>query len=145
MSHHEVVLLLGSNLGKPEHNIALAIAKIEASMGKVVATTQPLRTEPTEFVSSNYFCNIALRLKTRLSPVGLLKEIKIIEQSMGRLEDSMITKEYVDRVIDIDIVKFGNITFSSAFLQIPHHKHMQVRDFSRQLLADLNDTVNTQI
>src|SRR5690606_38920984 len=140
MSHHEVVLLLGSNLGKPEHNIALAIAKIEASLGKVVATTQPLRTEPTEFVSSNYFCNIALRLKTRLSPVGLLEEIKIIEQSMGGLAASMISKEYVCRVIAIDIVKLGNNTFSSACLQMPHHKHTQVRDSSRQLPADLQDT-----
>ena len=139
MSQQNVVLLLGSNLGKPEENIAEAITKIEHAIGPVISCTEMMRTEPVEFESANYFCNIALRLETHLSPVKLLNSIKNIEREMGRMEDSSITNNYVDRVIDIDIVEYSSLTFCSSILEIPHYRHTKVRDFSRQLLTELNN------
>lgn len=144
MSHYEVTLLLGSNLGDTNENINQAISLIEARIGEVSGRSDILNTAPVEFVSNNNFCNIAVRTETGLSPIFLLNSVKEIEIEMGRNRDSQMFGVYEDRIIDIDIVLFGNINFSSARLQIPHRKHLYERDFSRELLRDLdNKTLKT--
>lgn len=145
MSQHNVTLLLGSNIGSPELNIAEAVTRIGREVGVVEAQSALIHTEPVEFVTNNNFCNIALRIKTGLSPISLLNRIKKIEVEMGRAEDSLITKKYEDRIIDIDVVLYGDIKFLSARLQIPHQKHLYERKFSRELLSDLSNTLKTQI
>ncbi len=134
MSQHLVTLLLGSNLGNSEKNLEIAIERIEAGIGELVQKTEIIKTKPVEFVSNNIFCNIALIIKTQFSPVTLLKSIKRIEQEMGRIEDTVSSKRYTDRIIDIDIVLFDDVVFYCNFLQIPHDKHLNHREFSRKLL-----------
>ena len=143
MSQQLVTLLLGSNLDLPERNIETAINRIENEIGSIVQRTEILHTKPVEFVSTNIFCNIALRIITQFSPVKLLDLIKKIEFEMGRTEDSLITKEYADRVIDIDVVFYGNIKFSSGRLNIPHQKHLYEREFSKKLLLGIEKTLKT--
>jgi 2-amino-4-hydroxy-6-hydroxymethyldihydropteridine diphosphokinase len=137
MSQQLVTLLLGSNLDSPERNIETAINKIETEIGPVLQRSDILYTKPVEFYSKNIFCNIALRINTHFSPVKLLKMLKKIEFEMGRTEDSLITKEYADRIIDIDIVYYGGIIFSTQRLNIPHYKHLYERDFSKKLLLSM--------
>ena len=137
MSHHLVTLLLGSNLGKQKDNIDLAISRIEKEVGELVGQSEIIYTKPVEFVSNNIFCNIALRIKTQFSPIKLLNLVKKIEVEMGRTDDSLITKGYADRVIDIDIVFYGNMNFSSRRLEIPHSKHVYEREFSKKLLLSI--------
>ncbi|MCP2038993.1 2-amino-4-hydroxy-6-hydroxymethyldihydropteridine diphosphokinase [Chryseobacterium sp. HSC-36S06] len=137
MSHHLVTLLLGSNLGKQKDNIDLAISRIEEEVGELVGQSEIIYTKPVEFVSNNIFCNIALRIKTQFSPIKLLNLVKKIEVEMGRTDDSLITKGYADRVIDIDIVFYGNMNFSSLRLEIPHSKHVYEREFSKKLLLSI--------
>ena len=137
MSHHLVTLLLGSNLGKQKDNIDLAISRIEKDVGELVGQSEIIYTKPVEFVSNNIFCNIALRIKTQFSPIKLLNLVKKIEVEMGRTDDSLITKGYADRVIDIDIVFYGNMNFSSLRLEIPHSKHVYEREFSKKLLLSI--------
>ncbi|MCZ2083229.1 MULTISPECIES: 2-amino-4-hydroxy-6-hydroxymethyldihydropteridine diphosphokinase [unclassified Kaistella] len=134
MSQHDVTLLLGSNLGDPKKNIELALAIIEKEIGVILKRTEMLLTDPVEFVSNNIFCNIAIVIKTQFSPISLLNRIKLIEREMGRGDDTLIAGEYQDRIIDIDIVLFGNLHFCCKELAIPHHKHFYQRDFSRKLL-----------
>lgn len=145
MSQQTVTLLLGSNIGSPEQNIAHAISRIESEIGVVEARSELIQTKPVEFVSNNNFCNIALRIKTGLTPISLLNGIKKIEVEMGRAEDSLKTKKYVDRIMDIDVVQYSNVKYFCARLQIPHYKHLYEREFSRELLLDLSKTQNTQI
>ena len=137
MSHHLVTLLLGSNLGKQKDNIDFAISRIEEEVGELVGQSEIIYTKPVEFVSNNIFCNIALRIKTQFSPIKLLNLVKKIEVEMGRTDDSLITKGYADRVIDIDIVFYGNMNFSSLRLEIPHSKHVYEREFSKKLLLSI--------
>lgn len=137
MSHHLVTLLLGSNLGKQKDNIDFAISRIEEEVGELVGQSEIIYTKPVEFVSNNIFCNIALRIKTQFSPIKLLNLLKKIEVEMGRTDDSLITKGYADRVIDIDIVFYGNMNFSSLRLEIPHSKHVYEREFSKKLLLSI--------
>lgn len=137
MSQHVAVLLLGSNKNNPKHQIEKAINKIVNSGCTIVNMSKIMETFPIEFDSCNNFCNIALEIKTFLSPVRLLETLKLIEIEMGRVHDSSFYGEYKDREIDIDIVFFDNILFLSNKLKIPHFKHVFERDFSKELLSEI--------
>ena len=134
---YNVVLLLGSNLGNAENNILLALSELEKRAGKIIKKTKISRTSPVEFDSKNIFCNIAIDVQTIYSPIKLLDEIKKIESEMGRIHDSKFFGEYRDRIIDIDIVFYEGLIFSCDRLEIPHHKHLYDREFSRKLLDEL--------
>lgn len=137
MSQHKVVLLLGSNLGDQKKNIELAIQKISEGDNEILKISEFLISEPVEFVSSNIFCNIALIIFTRYTPIQLLDFVKGIEVEMGRINDSKVSGGYIDRVIDIDIITYDQLNFKSKRLEIPHHKHLFEREFSSILLKNL--------
>ncbi|MDY3547450.1 2-amino-4-hydroxy-6-hydroxymethyldihydropteridine diphosphokinase [Riemerella anatipestifer] len=137
MSQRKVILLLGSNIKNPKKNIEEAILLIDKRLGRIVKKSEMLETEPVEFASSNNFCNIALSLETDFSPIQILKKLKEIERCMGRILDSKDLGGYEDRVIDVDIVAIGDLSYQSKMLNVPHHRHLFVRDFSREILEDL--------
>ena len=135
MSQHKVVLLLGSNIGDKKNNIEIALEKV-SSIGSILKNSEYLTSEPVDFVSSNNFCNIATIIFTHFSPIQLLNYIKKIEVEMGRSNDSTVSGVYTDRIIDIDIVKYDDLKFTSERLEIPHKKHLFEREFSKILLKD---------
>lgn len=137
MSQHQVTLLLGSNLGNQKENIENAIFLLQREVGNIIVQSNFLFSHPVEFVSNNIFCNIAIIIKTQFSPIKLLNLIKRIEFDLGRENDSSIANKYLDRIIDIDIVLYEGITFSSERLTIPHTKHLHKREFSRELLNNI--------
>ncbi len=137
MSQHIAILLLGSNIGSKEKNINTALEKLESAGCKILSHTKFLETKPVEFDSCNNFCNIATSISTQFSPIKLLHLIKKIERELGRTEDTTVIGKYSDRLIDIDIVSYNNLTYSAKKLQIPHLKHLNDRLFSKQLLNDL--------
>lgn len=134
MSQHDVTLLLGSNLGDRKNNIKSALSLIERDVGVIIKKTELAITEPVEFDSNNFFCNIAVLIKTQFSPKKLLKLLKSIERELGRETDTLIAGDYKDRIIDIDIVLYDGLHFFSRDLEVPHIKHLYERDFSKELL-----------
>ena len=139
MSQHSVVLLLGSNLGNTKQNIDEALLYIETEIGQITRKSKYLNTIPIEFESSNIFCNIAILISTSFSPFMLIKMLKKYEQTKGRKEDSVVLGGYSDRIIDLDIVNYGNLNFKSKILSLPHLKHISERDFSKKLISQLID------
>ena len=137
MSQREYILLLGSNLGDTKNNIVTALAKIQKRGFTVLSKSEFLRTEAVEFASSNIFCNFAASVSSPYSPVKTLEILKEIEKEMGRIKDSKVFGRYTDRIIDIDIVRSGNLIFECKNLLLPHHKHLFERDFSQKLLKNL--------
>lgn len=137
MSQHIAILLLGSNIGTKEKNINTALKRLESEGCTILTRTEFLESKPVEFDSCNNFCNIATSIVTQFSPVKLLHLIKKIERELGRAEDTTVIGKYSDRLIDIDIVSYSNLTYSAKNLQIPHLKHLNDRLFSKQLLNDL--------
>lgn len=133
MSQHRVVLLLGSNIGDKKNNLDTALERLK-EVGDILQNSEYLTSEAVEFVSSNNFCNIATIIFTHFSPIQLLNKIKKIEIEMGRLNDSKISGGYTDRIIDIDIIKYNELKFTSERLEIPHKKHLFEREFSKILL-----------
>lgn len=135
MSQQTAVLLLGSNLGDQKKNVETALERIKDGGNEIIRMSEFLISEPVEFVSTNFFCNIAVIILTDLSPIQLLDFVKNIEIQMGRLHDSR-AGGYADRIIDIDIVTYNGLIFASERLEIPHRKHLYERKFSGILLKD---------
>lgn len=136
MSQHRIVLLLGSNIGDKKNNLDVALDRLQET-GVILKNSRYLTSAAVEFVSSNNFCNIATVILTHFSPIQLLNYIKKIEIEMGRINDSKVSGGYSDRIIDIDIIKYGELKFTSERLEIPHTKHLFEREFSKILLQDI--------
>ncbi|MBO4315014.1 MAG: 2-amino-4-hydroxy-6-hydroxymethyldihydropteridine diphosphokinase [Prevotella sp.] len=142
MDGHCVYLALGSNLGNRQENILRAINAIQELIGSVECQSTLVDTEPWGFESENRFLNAVIRVNTSLSPRQLLKATKKIEKALGRKRKSH-TKDgravYHDRIIDIDILLYGNVIVDEPDLKIPHPLMLE-RDFVmiplRQVLLD---------
>lgn len=124
---HTVYLSLGTNLGDKEHNLTSAISEISRRVGSVEAQSAFIETEPWGFESNNTFLNAAIKCRTKLSPIDLLHETQQIERDLGRNAKSK-NRLYHDRIIDIDILLYDDLSISTPELTIPHPL-MSERDF----------------
>lgn len=127
-------LSLGTNLGNKRKNIAEAINYIGELVGDVVRQSALYETEPWGFRSDNRFVNAAVCVDTQLSPRRLLEVTQRIEREMGRTLKSD-GGEYHDRIIDIDILLYGDLHIDEPDLKIPHPL-MHERDF---VMTPLNE------
>ena len=118
---------MGTNLGDKRKNIAEAIKNIGELVGDVVRQSALYETEPWGFRSDNRFVNAAVCVDTQLSPRRLLEVTQRIEREMGRTLKSD-GGEYHDRIIDIDILLYGDLHIDEPDLKIPHPL-MHERDF----------------
>lgn len=116
---HTVYLSIGSNLGQRERNIWRAVGEIEAGVGRVTRLSTLRETEPWGFSTPNKFVNAALCCLTTLSPRALLEATQAIERRMGRRTKSA-GGQYADRIIDIDILLYDDISVDEPDLKIPH-------------------------
>ncbi len=122
-------LSIGTNLGNKQANIERAVVLINERVGKVVRRSSDFVSEPWGFISENTFLNIALAVETKLQPLELLAATQGIEHIMGRTYKS-VDGHYADRIIDIDILLYGNEMVNLPELKIPH-PHIEERDFVR--------------
>ena len=133
----KLLVSLGSNIGDKQQNIERAIALIDEKIGSVVKKSSFYTTEPVGFTSDNYFINAAIEVKTNLPIYRILKITQKIERLMGRTQKSS-KGVYHDRVIDIDILMYGNKKIHSARLTVPHPR-MYERDFVMQPLREITN------
>ena len=128
-------LSLGTNLGDKRKNIAEAINNIGELVGDVVRQSALYETEPWGFRSDNRFVNAAVCVDTQRSPRRLLEVTQRIEREMGRTLKSD-GGEYHDRIIDIDILLYGDLHIDEPDLKIPHPL-MHERDFVMMPLNEI--------
>ena len=126
-----VYLSLGSNLGDREGNLQAALQRL-SSLGEVVAVSSIYETEPVDFARQPWFLNCAVALATEKMPKQLLAGLQAIEKQMGRQR----TQPKGPRVIDLDILLFGNSIVDTAGLTIPHPALHQ-RRFVLEPLAEI--------
>ena len=130
----KIVISIGTNLGNRKSNLEKAIKFIEQKCD-IIQVSNIYQTEPWGYSSVNYFLNMGVVLKCYDSPEKLLQFLKSIEVKMGRdIHDKDIG--YQDRIIDLDILLFGNQIVSQTNLIIPHPKIIH-RKFSLLILKDL--------
>ena len=99
---------LGTNLGDKEHNLRLAVRKIEERVGKVVSLSAFYATASWGFSSEHTFLNAAACVETLLPPLSVLHLTQEIEREIGRTHKS-VGGVYSDRVIDIDLLLYGDL------------------------------------
>lgn len=129
-----VYLGLGTNIGNKRKNMVTAAALLAERAGDVLSLSTFYETEPWGFASENTFLNAALELETDCSPMELLRLTQQIEREMGRTQKS--DGSYHDRIIDIDILLYGNEVVHHEDLVVPHPL-MQQRLFVMQPLAEI--------
>ncbi len=130
-----VYLSLGSNIGDRETHLRDAIARLPTE-GCVRSVSSFYETEPVEFADQAWFLNCAVALETTRTPEQLMAAILNIEHEMGR---QRIQKKG-PRIIDIDILLFGDLIRDSPPLTIPHPA-MHDRRFVLQPLAEIAPAV----
>ena len=140
---HTVYLSLGSNLGNRRQLLLDAIEKINKKVGNVVRQSSFYETKPWGFESENLFLNAAVKVTTKLSPTELQEVTQQIEREMGRrkkttLNSQLLTPNYSDRPIDIDILLYDDLHVDLPELKIPHPL-MQERDFVLVPLREIID------
>ena len=123
----EIYLGLGSNLGDKSQHLQTAIDEIEKRIGPVVRRSAFIESEPWGFESDNTFVNAVIAVDTDMQPMEVLRSTQAIEKEMGRTHKSTYGN-YSDRIIDIDILLFGDIKVDTPELTIPHPL-MNERDF----------------
>lgn len=127
-----VHIALGSNLGDREANILDALNRIDATEGLRFLRRSALHeTEPVGPPQPEYL-NAAAEIECSLDPVGLLRRLKEIEMEIGRTD----TVRWGPRVIDIDIIFFGDRVIDADDLTVPHAE-MAGRAFVLEPLAEI--------
>lgn len=110
---------IGTNLGDRTANLRRAVDRINEQAGHVLACSSFIETEPWGFSSDNAFLNAVVEIDTPYTPHELLHLTQEIERTMGRKHKS-VDGVYKDRIIDIDILLYGDLTVNDAQLTIPH-------------------------
>ena len=109
---------IGSNVGDRIDFCRRAVGALEDTAGVVVEATSSLyETSPIGGPPQRSFVNAVVRVQTELNPRGLLQVCKRIEQTLGR-EPSDI--RWGPRVVDLDVLTFGDEKIGEPDLEIPH-------------------------
>jgi 2-amino-4-hydroxy-6-hydroxymethyldihydropteridine diphosphokinase len=116
---YEVFLGLGSNQGLCSNNLKNAIAALTSHKGlKLVRVSKIYQTEPQEFKEQPWFYNqvVLIDVHEPWTPWKLLNLLADIEKQMGRIK--RVSKG--PRIIDLDILTFGDVIIHEQGLRIPH-------------------------
>ncbi len=140
-----VYLILGSNMGDRRRNLSIAtslmVTELASHIYSDVTESEVLESEPWGFEAQTPFMNQAISFVTDCPPELLLKVCKYVEAKMGRPEaapeyDSEGRRIYHSRIIDIDIVLYGDRTIDLPHLKIPHPQIYE-REYAKQLLEEI--------
>lgn len=133
----ELYLLLGTNLGDRQANINEALMRLNKVFGSPVKQSPVIETEACGFVAPP-FLNAIVVYNSARRPETILKICKQAERAMGRTDAPEYAPDgsriYHNRIIDIDILFYGNIQMATPELTIPHPQ-VESRAFVKELLS----------
>jgi len=126
-------IALGSNLGNREANLRTAIEHMRA-LGDMKKISSFHDTVPVGYLDQPHFLNAAALLRTSLPPHELLTALLAIEKAMGRDRATSIPNG--PRIIDLDILLYGDTVLDTPELVLPHPRLHQ-RAFVLAPLAEI--------
>lgn len=132
MPTHAVYLSLGSNVGDRDANLRGAIPALAGVGVRVRRVSSIYETEPVDYLEQGWFLNCVVEAETELPALELLGALRGIEEGMG-------SKKWIakgPRLIDMDILLYGQETIATAELQVPHPR-MHLRRFVLVPLAEI--------
>jgi 2-amino-4-hydroxy-6-hydroxymethyldihydropteridine diphosphokinase len=114
-----VIIAIGSNLG----NRLLTIRKAGEFLAELscqsVTKASIWESEPVGGAKFTFY-NTAAKITTSLSPIELLTKLKNFEQQCGREKNP---ERWGPRVLDLDIIRYGNLVIDDDTLIIPHPEY----------------------
>lgn len=124
---NEVIIALGSNLGRRNDNLDQAISALESVIGPTQASSRWISapvlqdtivggTNENHF-EQNQYINMVIVGSTDMAPLQLLDETQKIEVSLGRPAQHGF---HTPRTIDIDIIALGGLEVATERLTLPH-------------------------
>lgn len=119
-------------MGNRQENIESALRLLDKNNIKVTKVSRLLKTKPVGGPPQAAYLNGAAEVSTSLPPLKLLKRIKHIENTIGRVK----TIHFGPRPIDIDILLYGDKKITSGPLTIPHPQ-IKTRSFVRIPLNEI--------
>ncbi len=128
----QAFIALGTNLGDRLLNLAEArrrVGRLGALTPGPVLETEPL-LPPEDPAPQPRYLNSVDRLETRLPPLALFLALKRVEREMGRV----VTTRWAPRLIDLDLVLFGDAVLDVPGLTVPHPR-LHERRFVLEPLA----------
>lgn len=123
---------LGSNLGNPARNVRRALQALSET-GATIAVSHFYASKPWGKSGQPDFCNAVALIETELRPRELLAALKVLETRLGRVPG----ERWGPRVIDLDILTYGEERMDEPDLQIPH-AHLYERAFALVPLAEVD-------
>ena len=125
---------IGTNIGDKLQNLQDAISALNLlPLTKVIDCSNVYETDPVGFANQDDFLNIVVEVETELNSDNLLGAALGIEAGLGRVR----TIKNGPRIIDIDLLLYGNEVKNTETLILPHPRMME-RDFVLKPLLDLN-------
>ncbi len=119
-----IYLIIGGNMGKRAEYLATCKNLIDKEIGRIQQSSSLYETAAWGNTTQAPFLNQVLKIETALSPVQLLEACLHIEKKMGRIRD----RKWDARIIDIDILFYGQLVINEKNLVIPH-PHLPDRKF----------------
>jgi 2-amino-4-hydroxy-6-hydroxymethyldihydropteridine diphosphokinase len=133
----EVYIGLGGNIGNAFLTLHQALSLIGALENvQITGISRFYDTSPVSDIPQNNFVNAVCRCETTLSAFQLLKKLQEIETSLGKKTKA----KNAPRLIDLDILFFGQEKHSTEFLEIPHPRWKE-RLFVLYPLSDLTSEI----
>jgi 2-amino-4-hydroxy-6-hydroxymethyldihydropteridine diphosphokinase len=127
-----IYLSLGSNLGDRAANLRAAIAALPSANLHVYKVSSFYETEPVDYLDQPWFLNCVVEGETDSQPIELLHALRAIEYQLG----SRKAFAKGPRLLDIDILLFGDQSIVTPELQIPHPRMLE-RKFVLAPLAEI--------
>jgi 2-amino-4-hydroxy-6-hydroxymethyldihydropteridine diphosphokinase len=116
---------IGSNVGERSDFCRRAVAALGETTGiEMQASSGLYETSPVGGPPQRSFVNCVAKVVTDLDPQALLDACKAIERRLGR-EPSEI--RWGPRVVDLDVLTFGDEKVSEPGLEIPHPRMTERR------------------
>lgn len=130
-------IALGSNLGDSRRILRQAWLRLGEEEGLSVLTlSHPYISAPVGMESAHLFFNAVGILETSLDPQILLVHLQEVERHFGRVQKSG-ADGYKDRLLDLDLLYYGDRVLESGELSIPH-PHIAGRLFVLAPLAEID-------
>jgi 2-amino-4-hydroxy-6-hydroxymethyldihydropteridine diphosphokinase len=123
---------LGSNLGSRSRNLSAARRRLRQKGTRILRQSRVIETEPWGVADQPRFLNQVVEGEWSGTPRQLLKAAKEVEREGGRTR----TRRWGPRVIDVDILLFGDQRIAMRDLVIPHPS-IAARPFVMRSLEEL--------
>jgi 2-amino-4-hydroxy-6-hydroxymethyldihydropteridine diphosphokinase len=127
-----IFILLGSNLRDRQENLNRAQHEISRTIGEIITTSSVYKTAAWGNTHQPDFYNQVIEIHSLHDPKDLILDTQKIEQKMGRTRE----EKWGPRIIDIDILFFGDSVILSESLTIPHPE-ISNRRFTLMPLAEI--------